>query len=118
LDKHIRLQTSLIDKLEMLDHFKTFRVRAKVFLLKQSITVPIVETYENRADHNEVLDKFGDVREHLMALFSRLALVVSKQPLIRLKSKLNPTKTQSKPSALAASTTNIQNARIQPEKTL
>lgn len=42
LDKHILLQTFLIDKLEFLDHFKTFRVRANVTLRKESITAPIV----------------------------------------------------------------------------
>lgn len=67
-----------MDKLELLDHFKTFRVRAKVMLLKDSLTVPIVETYENRADHNQLLERFGQVRENLMGLFARLGLPISK----------------------------------------
>jgi hypothetical protein len=45
LDRHIRLETTLIDKLELLDHFKTFRVKAAVYLMKSSITAPIIETY-------------------------------------------------------------------------
>jgi hypothetical protein len=58
-----------------------------VFLKKNSITVPIVETYENKADQNDILKKFGEVRENFITLFRRLELNVSKYPLIKLKSK-------------------------------
>lgn len=56
-----------------------------MFLKKNSITVPIVETYENKADQNDILKKFGEVRENFITLFRRLELNVSKYPLIKLK---------------------------------
>lgn len=47
MSTHIKMEMSLVTRMSVLSHFTPFNVKAKVYIRRQAISKPIVETFEN-----------------------------------------------------------------------